>query len=217
MPESLKMREWRFLLHQKEAALWSKAFPCAYFYGLVHDKLSNTKQKCDILQVRKCASALSMRPLWDEANGEFTVTGKRHVLIDVQAFCDHIESLVGTSVTEVIIDNHESRLGREDAERIRKERVEASEREVIDLLVEADRLSGTGLASVILPDNLTRPILLQILNPCVKGSRGAGKSFLLSYWAGALSYLLGQNFAVRNVVHDEAGNLLKCEIVRRPV
>ena len=120
-----------------------------------------------------------MRPVWDEASGEFTVTGKRHVLIDVQAFCDHIESLVGTSVAEVIIDNHESRLGREDAELIRKERAKASEK-VIDLLVEADRLSGAGSTSVILPGNYhTRPILLQILKPCVKRSRGAGKSFLL--------------------------------------
>lgn len=158
-----------------------------------------------------------MRPVWDEASGEFTVTGKRHVLIDIQAFCDHIESLVGTSVAEVIIDNHESRLGREDAERIRNDRAKAEQKEVIDLLVEADRLSGAGSISVILPDDHTRPILLQISNPCVKGSRGAGKSFLLSYWAGALSYLLGQKFEVRNVVHDEAGNLLKCELVRRPM
>src|SRR3989304_5928633 len=54
--------------------------------------------------------------VWDKAKGELRILGKRHTALDAQALCDHLDSLVGPTVAEVIMDNHERRLGKEEAE-----------------------------------------------------------------------------------------------------
>ena len=160
---------------------------------------------------------MSKSQVWDETKNEFRILGKRHALIDVQALCDHLDSLVGVPVAEVIIHNHEFHLGKEDAERLHKERQQAAIRDIIDLMIESDRLSGTGLTSVILPEDPTQPYSVQILNPCVKATGGAAKSLLLSYWAGVLSYLFGGELDLRSVTVDEVQNFLRCQLVRRRV
>ena len=148
----------------------------------------------------------------DKAKGELRILGRRNAAIDVGALCEHLEGLVGAKVAEVIIDHHETRLGNEDAARIRTEEPQATITELVEELSHMDRVSGIGVTNVILPDGFAGDIALEISNPILKGTRGAEKALMLSYWCGVLSCLLGRKLDVKNVAYDEEKNALRCEI-----
>ncbi len=57
---------------------------------------------------------------YDETKGELRIDGRRYAAIDMQNMCRHLDSLVGPKLAETIMNNHERRLGAEDAERIRE-------------------------------------------------------------------------------------------------
>ena len=155
--------------------------------------------------------------VWDKAKGELRILGKRHTALDAQALCDHLDSLVGPTVAEVIMDNHERRLGKEDAARFRREKPQATVRDIIDTIIETDILSGTGVTEVTIPEGAMHEdtIFVKIHNPCVKVASGAAKAFLFSYWCGVLSSLLDNEFEAKDVSYSEAENLLTARIVRR--
>jgi hypothetical protein len=159
---------------------------------------------------------LSDELLWDKEKGELRILGRRQMAITPQDLCDHLDSLVGVRVSEVIINNLEFRAGKQETELLRKERASLSVKEIIDVLIRYDCLTGVGITKVTLPDGKDWPIGLEILNPCVKGTTGAAKSLLLSWWCGSLSALLGEDFEAKNVAFDEKSNAMKCEIVPRP-
>jgi hypothetical protein len=154
---------------------------------------------------------------WDKAKGELRLYGHRYTIVDAQALCDHLDSLVGPVVAEVIMNNLESRLGKRDAERAREEKPDGKTSEFIDLMVESDRLQGVGLTEVTLPESQPGPIRIEIANPSVKGTTGAAKAFLFSWWSGALSVLLGKEFEVKNAQYDEKQNIMACEIIPRAI
>jgi hypothetical protein len=148
----------------------------------------------------------------DEAKGELRLYGRRYTLVDAQALCNHLDSLVGPVIAEVIMDNLESRLGRRDAQRVREEKPKAMMNELIDALEESDRLQGVGFTRVRLPENQSAPIQIEIANPCANGTTGAAKSFLFSWWKGALSILLSREFEVKDTQYDEQQDLMRCEL-----
>lgn len=154
-------------------------------------------------------------PVWDKAKGELRIWGRRHTAVDAQALCEHLDSLVGEKVAETIMHNLESRLGKEDVRRTREERPQASVSEVLDLLIKSDLLSGAGVTKVVLPENETGDISLEVANPSVRGSSGAAKAFLFSWWSGALTALLGRDLDVADVAYDEGKNLLRGRLVQR--
>jgi len=161
---------------------------------------------------------LSEDVVLNKAKGELRILGERHVAVDAQALCEHLNAMTGTRVAEVLMNQHESRLGKEDAARIReRENPQASVQEVIDLLIDAECLSGVGIVKLTVPENLVGPISLEISNPCVKGTLGVAKALLISYWCGALTYLLGKEFEATHVIYDEGANLIKCRIVPRSI
>jgi hypothetical protein len=155
--------------------------------------------------------------VWDREKGELRILGQRHLAIDAQALCDHLDSLVGPTVAEVIMDNHERRLGKEDAARFRREKPKATVREIIDTVIETDLLSGAGITKITLPQEAVHEgaIFVEIQNPCVKGVRGAAKALLLSYWCGALSGLFGNEFEAQDVIYKETDNILTARILTR--
>ena len=155
------------------------------------------------------------RPVWDREKGELRILGRRNTAIDAQALCDYLDSLVGSQVAEVIMHNLESRTGKQDGDWIRKEKPELTTNELIRFGEEWDRVSGVGATQVTLPEDKTGPIVLEISNPSVKGTQGAAKAFLFSWWAGMLTSLLGKNFEYKNVLYDREKNIMKCEIVPR--
>jgi hypothetical protein len=157
--------------------------------------------------------------VWDKSKGELRILGKRYTALDAQALCDHMDSLVGPTVAEVIIDNHERHLGKEDAAGFRQERPQTTVREIIDLIIKTDLLSGTGVTKITIPEGAMSEgaILVEIWNPSVKTSQGAGKALLLSYWCGALSFLLEGQFEAKDVLFKENENVLTAKIVRREV
>jgi hypothetical protein len=72
-----------------------------------------------------------------------------------------------------------------------------------------------GVVRVTTPETSLGPIDVEILNPCVKGTTGAAKSFLFSYWCGVFTQLLETEFKIDEVTYDEERNLMKCRIVPR--
>ena len=151
----------------------------------------------------------------DREKGEFRLFGRRHGAVDAQSLCDHLDSLVGSVVGEVIMNNLESRLGKEDGARIREAHPNATVDELVGELIEADLLTGMGITKASIPKQLTEPIKLEIWNPIVRGNKGAAKSFLFSWWCGALTSILGRELEMRTVDYDENENLMRCEIAPR--
>lgn len=155
----------------------------------------------------------------DRTKAELRIYGKRQTAIDAQALCDHLDSLVGPTVAEVIINHHEFRSGKQDAERFRRERPQATARGIVDIIIETDLLSGTGITKVTVPEGRVKEggFIVEIQNPSVKPSSGSGKALLLSYWCGALSFLFDSEYEAKDVLFNEAENVLTARIGRRVV
>lgn len=153
----------------------------------------------------------------DEANSEIRIFNRRHVAMDAEALCRHLETLTGVRVAEVIIGNHESQLGKEDAEEIRKQKPQATVQELLAVIAEGGILSGFGVTKAKLTEGASGDIHLEVSNPAVKSTAGAGKALMFSYWCGALSYFLGKEFEAIDVTYDEQQNMLKCRIVPQTV
>lgn len=148
---------------------------------------------------------------------ELRILGMRLTAIDAQSLCNHLDSLVGVKVGEVIMHNLEFRLGKLDAARLRAEKPGATLNDLVEHLRRTDQLTGVGMTTVKLPDNPGEQVEVEVANPSVKGTEGAAKSFIFSYWAGALTALLNKEFDMQNVVYDNEKDLMKCLITRRDV
>ena len=151
----------------------------------------------------------------DADKGEIRLFGKRHVAIDAQSLCEFLDSLVGTQVGEVIMHSLEYHLGRTEAERFKEKNPQATLNDLIERFVGADRLSGVGLTKVTMSSNPQHLVLIEIANPGTKGSTGAAKSFIFSWWAGLLSLHLGKELDVNEVWYDEQGNIARGRLVER--
>lgn len=159
---------------------------------------------------------MSESPVWDKAKGELLIVGRRHVAVDAESLCQHFDALVGVQVAEVILDNHETRLGKEDADRIRTEKPQATIRELTKQMTDAESISGIGVVNLTLPDNADGAFIIEISNPIVKGTAGAAKAFMFSYWRGALSALLEKDLDIAEVSYDKAKDQIRGRIAVRP-
>jgi hypothetical protein len=149
----------------------------------------------------------------DRAKGELRILGERNMALNVEALCRHLDGLVGQSVAEVIIRNHEFRLGKEDAERRGKETANSSTEEIIEYFKENDVLSGAGVTKcTVQPD---KTVLVEISNPCVKETTGAAKSLLFGYWSGVLSQLFGKEYDTTQVHFNESKDIMSALIAPR--
>ncbi len=148
-------------------------------------------------------------------NGELRILGTRLTAVDAQSLCNHLDALVGVKVGEVIMHNLEFRLGKLDASKLKTARRGASTKDLIAQMITVDRLTGVGLTTVTLPEDPSGSINVEVANPSVKGIDGSAKSFMFSYWAGALTALLEKEFDVKNVVYNEEQNLMKSLITPR--
>ncbi len=146
---------------------------------------------------------------WDKDRGRILILGRRHLAIDAQALCEHVDSLVGSKICEVILNQHEFLLGKEDVVRILQERPTATPQEVIEAISESGRLSGVGITAVSTPPDLNGPVIVEILDPVVKGTSGGAKVLLAAYWCGAISQLFGKPYATKQANYDEARNAMK--------
>jgi hypothetical protein len=158
---------------------------------------------------------LSERLTLDEVRGEVSVLGQRHAVVDMRALLNHLDILVGSQVAEVIVRSLEMKLGKEDAIRIHQENPKASIAENIKRLIESDRYSGFGLTNVVLTNDKSGRIPVEVLNPYLRGTVGAARVFHIAWWAGVVSGLLNREFEIEDVVFDETKNLIKCDLVPR--
>lgn len=153
----------------------------------------------------------------NEAVGHLKILGRRHVAADMQALCEHLDLLVGPQVAEVIINSHESRLGKQDAEELQRENPNATKVELIRKLEHSGRLSGIGAVETkLLPtEEAPEEIEIRIGHPCVTMTQGSAKSFLFSHWWGALSVILGGEFETKDVIYDQQKDEMRGRIARR--
>ena len=153
----------------------------------------------------------------DRSKGELRIYRTRHVAINVDALCKQLDTLVGARVAETIMNNVEYHMGADEVQEIRRTKPQAGKREMIDLLIESDLMSGVGLVEVQLPEASSEgPIYLNVKNPAMKATSGSGKAIIVSYWLGALAALLGQEFDAVDLSYDEKENELKCHLNPRP-
>ena len=153
--------------------------------------------------------------VWDKNMGEICILGRRHAAVNMPAFCNHLDSLVGIQVAEVIMHNLEFHLGKEDAARIKTEKTHAKLHEIIENLAQCNRLSGVGLTKVRLPENQLEPIEVEVTNPAVTGVSGAAKAFMFAWWSGAMTILLDKELDLKNVIYDQKMNVKKCQLIPR--
>ncbi len=153
--------------------------------------------------------------VWEKAKGEFRILGQRHAAVDIRGLCEHLDLIVGPMVAEVVMNQHMFRQGKDDAVTIRQEKPEAAIQELLDSFANAEALSGVGVVKVTIPEAALGPIDVEILNPCVKRTTGATKSFLFSYWCGIFTQLLDKEFKIDQVAYDDNKNLMKCRIIPR--
>jgi hypothetical protein len=151
----------------------------------------------------------------NKAKAEFKLFGQRQALVDVKSLCDHLDSLVGPVVGEVIMSNLETRLGKEDGARLRTANPSATIEELVAKLEETDLITGMGITKVTLSKDPGTQIKVEISNPIVRANSGAAKSFLFSWWCGVLTSLLGRELDIKTVDYDEKANVLRCEIGSR--
>lgn len=135
--------------------------------------------------------------------------------IDAQSLCNFLDSLVGVQVAEVIMHNLEYRLGKAEAKRFMEKNPQATLNDLIEHFVEADRLSGMGITKTAWCANPGEALLVEVANPGVRGRVGASKSFIFSWWAGALSSHTGKEYDVNEIAYDEQKNITGCKIVER--
>ena len=150
----------------------------------------------------------------DSDKGEISILGRRHAIVDLQALLRHLETLVGSQVAEVIIRSLETRLGRDDATRIRKENPNKTIQEIIESLTESDRVCGFGLTQVTLPQDDAGKAQLEVKNPYLKDNVPA-KLLHFAWWAGVLSGLLDKEFEIGDVNFDESSNSMRGQFVPR--
>ena len=147
--------------------------------------------------------------------GELRILGRRHVAIDADALCRHLESCVGKKVAEVIMNNHGVRLGKEEAEYLRTHDPSATIQQVLEALLQSDRMCGFGATTITLPENRPDPAIVEVENPALTGTECASKALVFSYWAGALSVLLAREFEVGDVTYDQNANVLRGKLTVR--
>ncbi len=152
---------------------------------------------------------------YDETKGELRIDGRHYAAIDVQNMCHHLDSLVGPKLAETIMNNHERRLGAGDAETIRELNPNAKIEDVTRVLAEDDKNTGFGLPKVRITETREQPAIFETFNLVITATEGAGKVFILSYWAGALGALLGQEVVPTNIVYDSTKNTLSCSFMKK--
>ena len=149
----------------------------------------------------------------NKAKGELRIQGKRLVALDAEALCRHLDALVGRTVSEVIIRNHEFHLGKEDAERYRKENPKASLEQILERVKTSDRLGGFGLSEFTIKQD--KSVLVEIGNPCVKETSGAASALLFGYCCGLFSYYFGLEYDAVDVRFNEQKNIVSARLLPR--
>jgi len=153
----------------------------------------------------------------DEKRGEVKLLGQRQMVIDMDALCSHLDTLVGSQVAEVIIKNLELQEGKKEAERFLRKHPDAKVEEFIDLMRRYDALSGVGITSVRFPENQDGLIFIEISNPYIKRTTGSSKSLLFSWWCGGLSGILHRELDLQSITYDASSDVLKCQITPRAI
>lgn len=149
----------------------------------------------------------------DREKGEVKILNERLAVIDITAFCERMNALVGMKVAEVQIKSLEHRLGEEDASAIMKEKSDATVEQLIDFLSEIDLISGIGVTKVSRDSD--KRIHVETHNPIVAGVEGAAASFISGWWCGAMDSVFNRRFDVRETKYDRQNDVLKFDLVER--
>jgi hypothetical protein len=148
----------------------------------------------------------------NETKGELKLQGRRYMVMSMDALCNHLDTLVGNKVAEVIIKKLEFQEGKVEAERFYRDHPNAKIEEFINHMIRYDSLTGVGITSVKLSNNPGPYAAIQISNPYIKRTEGSSKSLLFSWWCGALSYALNRELDIESISYDAASDILTCTL-----
>ena len=153
----------------------------------------------------------------DEMKGELKLQGRRCMLMNMDALCNHLDTLVGSKVAEVIIKKLEFEEGKEEATRFYRDHPDTKIEQLINHMIRYDSLTGVGITSVRLSNNPDPKVVIQISNPYIKKTEGSSKSLLFSWWCGALSTALNRELDIDTITYDAANDTLTCNLSSRAI
>jgi hypothetical protein len=148
----------------------------------------------------------------DRENGEVRILDRRFAVVDIAAFCQRWDALVGVKVAGVQMKSLEYHLGVEDAQGIIRNMPNATPEEIIGYLQETDRISGVGVTKVT---RTGEEVHIEIRNPVVAANEGAAAFFASGWWCGAIDTVLKGRFDVKDTVYDEEKRLLRFSLAPR--
>jgi hypothetical protein len=152
--------------------------------------------------------------LHDPEKGQVQILDKRFAVVDIAAFCQRWDDLVGRKVAGVQMKSLEHHLGVDDAEAIMRNTPDATAEQLITYLQETDRISGVGVTNVTRTgDELFH---IEIQNPVVAGTEGAAAFFASGWWCGAMDTVMKRRFDVTDPTYDKEKNVLKFNLTARP-
>jgi hypothetical protein len=152
---------------------------------------------------------------FDRENGEVRILDRRFAVVDIAAFCQRWDALVGLKVAGVQMKSLEYHLGVEDAQAIIRNMPNATPEQIIGHLQETDRISGVGVTKVTRTGEGV--IQIEIYNPVVAANEGAAAFFASGWWCGAIDTVLKGRFDVKDTVYDEEKRLLRFNLAPRPM
>jgi len=153
----------------------------------------------------------------DETKGELKLQGRRYMLMTMDALCNHLDTLVGSKVAEVIIKKLEFEEGKEEAMRFYRDHPGTKVEEFINHMIRYDSLTGVGITSVKVLNDSDPNAVIQISNPYIRKTEGSSKSLMFSWWCGALSVALNRELDMETVSYDSTNDTLTCKLSSRSI
>ena len=142
---------------------------------------------------------------WLSNLAEIRLLNERLGAINIQALCDDLDSLYGPIVSATSMKYIGFNNGKRIASAIALKNPGLPILDLVKEIVRINRLTGMGISQVSLPKNSngTGTFIVEIRNPILKKNEGAAGVFLISYWAGALTSLIGRRLEVKMIKYDK--------------
>jgi len=137
--------------------------------------------------------------------------------INIQALCDLLDNLYGPMVSATTMKYLEFNRGKQEASKVALERQSSSIVDLVKEIIKINRITGMGITEVSLPNNSngTGAYIVEVQNPIVKKAEGAAGVFLISYWAGALTSIIGKQLEVKTISYDESRDVIVGELATK--
>jgi hypothetical protein len=157
--------------------------------------------------------------VWLKNRAEIRLFDKRLGVIDVQDYCDSLDNLYGPIVSATTMKYLQFNRGKRDGSKVVMEGQGSSTVQLVKEIIMLNRLTGMGITQVCLPGNPNGDgtYVVEVQNPIVKKAEGAAGMFLLAYWAGALTALVGKKLEIKTINYDRSRDVMVGELATKTI